>query len=85
MGGHLDAFDVATGAVDNGSGVAPAMEAARLIMKVWRQTQANNSCLPLVLAKNLVFWAQPLGLRAIPIRWIKHLQCLTAMENNRSN
>lgn len=33
MGGHLDAFDVATGAVDNGSGVAPSMEAARLIMK----------------------------------------------------
>lgn len=33
MGGHLDAFDVATGAVDDGSGVTPAMEAARLIMK----------------------------------------------------
>ncbi|TVR73786.1 MAG: M20/M25/M40 family metallo-hydrolase [Marinilabiliales bacterium] len=32
MGGHLDAFDVATGGVDNGSGVSPAMEAARLIM-----------------------------------------------------
>jgi hypothetical protein len=33
MGGHLDAYDVATGTVDNGSGVAPSMEAARLIMK----------------------------------------------------
>jgi hypothetical protein len=33
MGGHLDAFDVATGAADNASGVVPAMEAARLIMK----------------------------------------------------
>ena len=32
VGGHLDAFDCATGAVDNGSGVTPAMEAARLIM-----------------------------------------------------
>lgn len=32
MGGHLDAFDVATGGVDDGSGVAPTMEAARLIM-----------------------------------------------------
>lgn len=32
MGGHLDAFDVATGGVDNGSGVSPVMEAARLIM-----------------------------------------------------
>lgn len=30
-GGHLDAFDVATGGVDCGSGVAPVMEAARLI------------------------------------------------------
>lgn len=33
MGGHLDAFDVSTGATDNASGVAPTMEAARLIMK----------------------------------------------------
>ncbi|HKL09052.1 MAG TPA: M28 family peptidase [Bacteroidales bacterium] len=33
MGGHLDAYDVATGGVDNGSGVSPAMEAARLIME----------------------------------------------------
>lgn len=31
--GHLDAFDVATGGVDDGSGVTPTMEAARLIMK----------------------------------------------------
>lgn len=33
MGGHLDAFDVATGGVDDGSGVTPIMEAARLIME----------------------------------------------------
>jgi hypothetical protein len=32
MGGHLDSFDVATGAVDDGSGATPTMEAARLIM-----------------------------------------------------
>jgi len=32
MGGHLDAFDVATGGVDDASGVSPAMEAARLIL-----------------------------------------------------
>lgn len=32
MGGHLDAYDVATGGVDDGSGVTPTMEAARLIM-----------------------------------------------------
>ena len=30
-GGHLDAYDVATGGVDCGSGVAPVMEAARMI------------------------------------------------------
>ena len=33
MGGHLDAFDVGTGGVDDGSGATPALEAARLIMK----------------------------------------------------
>lgn len=33
MGGHLDAFDVASGGVDNGSGVSASMEAARMIMK----------------------------------------------------
>ncbi|MDY0342387.1 MAG: M28 family peptidase [Lentimicrobium sp.] len=32
MGGHLDAYDVATGGVDDGSGATPTMEAARLIM-----------------------------------------------------
>ena len=31
-GGHLDSFDVATGSVDCGTGVAPNLEAARLIM-----------------------------------------------------
>ncbi len=33
MGGHLDAFDVATGGVDCGSGVTVGIEAARLIME----------------------------------------------------
>ena len=32
LGAHLDAYDVATGGVDNGSGVSPTMEAARLIL-----------------------------------------------------
>lgn len=31
LSGHLDAFDVATGGVDDGSGVTPVMEAARLL------------------------------------------------------
>ena len=33
VGGHLDSYDVATGSIDDGSGVTPAIEAARLIMK----------------------------------------------------
>jgi hypothetical protein len=33
MSGHLDAYDVAAGGVDDGSGVTPTMEAARLIME----------------------------------------------------
>ncbi len=33
MSAHLDSYDIATGAIDNGSGVTPMMEAARLIMK----------------------------------------------------
>jgi Predicted aminopeptidases len=33
VGGHLDSFDVATGAVDCGSGASVALETARLIMK----------------------------------------------------
>lgn len=32
MGGHLDCFDVASGGVDDGSGLTPAIEAARQIM-----------------------------------------------------
>lgn len=31
MGGHLDSYDVATGAVDDGNGVSVAMEAARML------------------------------------------------------
>jgi Zn-dependent M28 family amino/carboxypeptidase len=37
-GGHLDSYDVATGGVDCGVGVAPAMEAARLIAKAMAAT-----------------------------------------------
>lgn len=33
ISGHLDSYDVATGGVDDGSGVSPTMEAARLIME----------------------------------------------------
>ena len=40
-GGHLDAYDVATGGVDCGTGVAPTMEAARLISKAMAATGAR--------------------------------------------
>jgi Zn-dependent M28 family amino/carboxypeptidase len=40
-GGHLDSYDVATGGVDCGTGVAPAMEAARLISKAMAETGAK--------------------------------------------
>ena len=33
LGAHLDSWDLATGATDNGAGVAAVMEAARLILK----------------------------------------------------
>ncbi|MCX7874831.1 MAG: M20/M25/M40 family metallo-hydrolase [Melioribacteraceae bacterium] len=33
LGAHLDSYDAATGAVDNASGVAPMIEAVRLLMK----------------------------------------------------
>jgi carboxypeptidase Q len=41
MGAHLDAYDVATGGVDDGSGVSPTMEAARLIMKAGGQPKRS--------------------------------------------
>ncbi len=41
MGGHLDAFDIATGAIDNGSGFTPAMEAARMIMAAGGKPKRN--------------------------------------------
>jgi cyclophilin family peptidyl-prolyl cis-trans isomerase len=33
LGAHLDSYDIATGAVDNASGVSPMMEAVRMLMK----------------------------------------------------
>lgn len=44
MGGHLDAFDVATGGVDCGSGTTPAMEAARLIMEAGGKPKRTIMC-----------------------------------------
>lgn len=37
-GGHFDAYDVATGGVDCGTGVAPTMEAARLISTAMKES-----------------------------------------------
>ncbi len=44
MGGHLDAFDVATGGVDDGSGITPHMEAARLIMEAGGKPKRTIIC-----------------------------------------
>ena len=33
LGAHLDSYDIATGAVDNASGVSPMLEAVRMLMK----------------------------------------------------
>ena len=44
MGGHLDAFDVATGGVDDGSGITPHMEAARLIMEAGGKPERTIIC-----------------------------------------
>ncbi len=44
MGAHLDAFDVATGGVDDGSGVTPHMEAARLIMEAGGKPDRTIIC-----------------------------------------
>jgi hypothetical protein len=41
MAAHLDAYDVATGAVDDGSGVSVVMEAARLIMEAAGKPRRN--------------------------------------------
>ncbi len=41
VSGHLDAYDVATGGLDDGSGVTPSMEAARLIMKAGGKPKRN--------------------------------------------
>jgi len=40
-GGHSDAFDVATGGVDCGTGVAPNLEAARMIMAAGGKTKRS--------------------------------------------
>lgn len=45
MGGHLDAYDVATGGVDDGSGCTPAMEAARLIMEAGGKPKRTILCI----------------------------------------
>jgi hypothetical protein len=45
MCGHLDAYDVATGGVDCGSGVTPSMEAARLIMEAGGKPKRTILCI----------------------------------------
>jgi len=54
IGGHLDAWDLGTGAVDDGAGVGITLEAARLILEANRQPRRTI---------RLVFWgAEEVGL-----------------------
>ncbi len=56
---HLDAFDVATGGVDDGSGLSPTMEAARLIMAAGgKPDRTILACL--WAGEELVSWVQTL-------------------------
>lgn len=41
LGGHLDSYDVATGAVDDGNGVSVAMEAARMLAESGAKPKRN--------------------------------------------
>ena len=43
VSGHLDSWDLGTGAIDDGAGVAVSMEAANLIQKLASQTEAHDS------------------------------------------
>ncbi len=43
LGGHLDGFDGASGAVDNASGATVAMEAARLILAAGGKPKTDNN------------------------------------------
>ena len=42
VGGHIDSWDGATGATDNGTGVATTLEAARILMKAGVEAQADD-------------------------------------------
>jgi len=54
MGGHLDSWDLGTGAIDDGAGVAISLEAARLILESGKRPRRTV---------RLIFWgAEEVGL-----------------------
>ena len=83
MGGHLDAFDVGTGGVDDGSGITPAMEAARLILAAEGKPSVIFLCVYGQL-KNSVFWDQNTGLKQIWISFPGYQIILTVMGDQLS-
>ena len=46
IGGHLDSWDLGTGATDNGTGSMAVLEAARALAETRRKTKAHDSLRP---------------------------------------
>lgn len=64
-GGHLDCYDVATGGVDCGTGIAPAMEAARLLSEAAQGKKPKRTIM-------FVLWAgEEFGLLGSRY-WVEH-------------
>jgi len=42
VGGHIDAWDVGEGAVDDGGGCIQAIEMIRIYKKAWHKTKTNS-------------------------------------------
>ena len=70
IGAHLDSFDSATGAVDDGSGVSPTIEAMRLLAKAG--AKPKRSIVMLASAgEELGIVGAAATPRDMPKRWIK--------------
>jgi len=64
FGGHLDSFDVATGAIDDGAGATPTIEAGRLIMAAGGKPK-RSILVCLWQEKSSVYGVQRAGLQEI--------------------
>lgn len=73
VSGHLDAFDVATGGIDCGTGIGPMMEAARMI--------ALSGAKPKRTILFVAFAAEEFGLLGAKSFTIKHADWLPSISN----